>query len=100
MDGKGAVALQPLQRPKQMIPQPERGPAKPLHEAFSATAFSLPVYTGQPIPTRLFLKKSRTSPHSPVQSRSENALETYLSVGCSLNCSAILCCDSMEMRSS
>ena len=37
-------------------------------------AFSLLVHTEQPIPTRLFTKKSRTSPHSPVQSRSENAL--------------------------
>src|SRR5271155_986550 len=37
-------------------------------------AFSLLVHTEQPIPTRLFLKKSCTSPHSPVQSRSENAL--------------------------
>jgi hypothetical protein len=40
----------------------------------SGRAFSLLVYTEQPIPARLFLKKSRTSLHSPVQSRSENAL--------------------------
>jgi len=39
-----------------------------------ATAFSLLVYTEQPLPTRLFLKKSRTSLNSTVQSRSENAL--------------------------
>jgi hypothetical protein len=37
------------------------------------TAFSLLVLTEQPIRTRLFIKKSRTSPRSPVQSRSENA---------------------------
>jgi len=37
-------------------------------------AFSLLVHTEQPIPTRLFLKKSRTSLRLPVQSRSENAL--------------------------
>ena len=52
------------------------------------TAFSLPVLTERPHPTRLFLKnrgprqasllgwkKSRTSLPCPVQSRSENALE-------------------------
>jgi hypothetical protein len=39
-----------------------------------ASAFSLLVYAEQLIPARLFLKKSRTSLHSPVQSRSENAL--------------------------
>jgi hypothetical protein len=38
-------------------------------------AFSLPVHTEQPLPTWLFLKKSRTSRRLPVQSRSENALE-------------------------
>jgi hypothetical protein len=37
-------------------------------------AFSLLVYTGQLLPARLFLKKSRTTPHSPVQRRSGNAL--------------------------
>jgi hypothetical protein len=37
-------------------------------------AFSLLVYTGQPPSTRLFLKKRRTTPPLPVQSRSENAL--------------------------
>jgi hypothetical protein len=40
------------------------------------TAFSLLVLTEQPHPTRLFLKKSRTSLPCPVQSRSENALVT------------------------
>src|SRR5580700_11334102 len=40
----------------------------------SATAFSLLVLTERPHPTRLFLKKSRTSLLCPVQSRSENAL--------------------------
>src|SRR5271168_5255628 len=39
-----------------------------------ATAVSLLVFTEQPLPSRLFLKKSRTSPDFPVQSRSENAL--------------------------
>jgi hypothetical protein len=39
-----------------------------------ATAFSLLVYTRQPLSTRLFLKKSRTSLNPTVQSRSENAL--------------------------
>ena len=39
-----------------------------------AIAFSLPVLTEGPHPTRLFLKKSRTSLNCPVQSRSENAL--------------------------
>ena len=38
------------------------------------TAFSLLVLTARPHPTRLFLKKSRTSLTCPVQSRSENAL--------------------------
>jgi BlaI family penicillinase repressor len=55
--------------------------------AAAATAFSLPVLTERPHPTRLFLKnrgprqasllwwkKSRTSLPCPVQSRSENAL--------------------------
>ena len=37
-------------------------------------AFSLLVHTEQPLPTWLFLKKSRTSRRLPVQSRSENAL--------------------------
>ena len=36
--------------------------------------FSLLVYTEQPLPTWLFLKKSRTSLNLTVQSRSENAL--------------------------
>jgi hypothetical protein len=40
----------------------------------SVTAFSLLVLIERPHPTRLFLKKSRTSPPCPVQSRSENAL--------------------------
>src|ERR1700677_4700587 len=40
----------------------------------TAPAFSLLVYTRQPLPTRLFLKKSRTSLNPTVQSRSENAL--------------------------
>jgi hypothetical protein len=40
----------------------------------TATAFSLLVYTRQPLSTRLFLKKSRTSLNPTVQSRSENAL--------------------------
>ncbi len=40
-----------------------------------ATAFSLLGHPKQPLPTWLFLKKSRTSPDSTVQSRSENALE-------------------------
>jgi hypothetical protein len=44
----------------------------------STTAFSLLVCTKQPLPTRLFLKKRRTSPKPPVQSRSENALEQEL----------------------
>jgi hypothetical protein len=39
-----------------------------------ATAFSLQVYTEQPLPTWLFLKKSRTSLNLTVLSRSENAL--------------------------
>src|SRR6202012_4644234 len=43
--------------------------------SISPTAFSLLVYTGQLRLTRLFLKKRRTSPLLPVQSRSENALE-------------------------
>ena len=42
--------------------------------ATSTTAFSLLVYTRQPLSTRLFLKKSRTSLNLTVQSRSENAL--------------------------
>jgi hypothetical protein len=37
-------------------------------------AFSLLVHTEQPLPTWLFLKKSRTSRRLTVQSRSENAL--------------------------
>jgi hypothetical protein len=41
---------------------------------FLRLAFSLLVHTKQSIPTRLFLKKSRTTLHSPVQRRSENAL--------------------------
>src|SRR5271168_4824714 len=48
------------------------------HTPTRTKAFSLLVPTEQPISTRLFLKKSRTLPHSPVQSRSENALN----VGC------------------
>ena len=36
-----------------------------------AIAFSLLVHTEQPLPTWLFLKKSRTSRRLPVQSRSE-----------------------------
>jgi hypothetical protein len=40
----------------------------------ATTAFSLLVYTRQPHPTRLFLKKSRTSLNPTVQSKSENAL--------------------------
>ena len=40
----------------------------------ATTAFSLLVLTERPNPTRLFLKKSRTSLPCPVQSRSENAL--------------------------
>jgi hypothetical protein len=35
------------------------------------------VYTKQPVPARLFLKKSRILQHLPMQSRSENALEEY-----------------------
>jgi hypothetical protein len=34
------------------------------------------VYTEQPLPTWLFLKKSRTSLNLTVQSRSENALSS------------------------
>ena len=45
-----------------------------LNRGFKATAFSLQVLTERPHPTRLFLKKSRTSLPCPVQSRSENAL--------------------------
>ncbi len=41
---------------------------------FPPTAFSLLVFTERPLSTWLFLKKSRTSLPSPVQSRSENAL--------------------------
>ena len=41
---------------------------------FEPKAFALLVYTDQLLRARLFLKKSRTSLHSPVQSRSENAL--------------------------
>ncbi len=37
-------------------------------------AFSLLVYTEQLLPTRLFLKKRRTSLHLPMESRSEKAL--------------------------
>jgi hypothetical protein len=37
------------------------------------------VYTRQPLSTRLFLKKSRTSLNPTVQSRSENALESLFS---------------------
>ncbi len=44
-----------------------------LDECGHPTAFSLLVFTEQRLPWRLFLKKSRTSPHPPVQSRSENA---------------------------
>jgi hypothetical protein len=47
-----------------------------------ALAFSLLVHTGQPPSTRLFLKKRRTSPRLPVQSRSENALAQALKVRC------------------
>ena len=50
-------------------------PRKPL----TARAFSLLVYTEQPFPTRLFLKKSRTSRRLTVRSRSENALVGYFS---------------------
>ena len=39
-----------------------------------AIAFSLLVHTEQPLPTWLFLKKSRTSRRLTVHSRSENAL--------------------------
>jgi hypothetical protein len=42
---------------------------------FPVIAFSLLVYTGQPISARLFLEKRRTSLLLPVQSRSENALK-------------------------
>jgi hypothetical protein len=35
------------------------------------------VYTRQPLSTRLFLKKSRTSLNPTVQSRSENALADF-----------------------
>src|SRR5580658_5413576 len=38
-----------------------------------ANSFSLPVLTERPHPTRLFLKKSRTSLSCLIQSRSENA---------------------------
>ncbi len=34
-------------------------------------AFSLLVYTGQPLPARLFPKKTRTTLHSRVKRRSE-----------------------------
>ena len=44
------------------------------------TAFSLLVLTERPHPTRLFLKKSRTSLPCPVQSRSENALKCMASI--------------------
>jgi hypothetical protein len=47
-------------------------------ESCRSTAFSLLVLTERPHPTRLFLKKSRTSLPCPVQSGSENALEHYL----------------------
>jgi hypothetical protein len=40
---------------------------------FEPKAFSLLVYTDQLLRARLFLKKSRTSPHSPVKRRSGNA---------------------------
>ncbi len=40
-----------------------------------ARVFSLLVFAERPYSTRLFLRKSRTSLPSPVQSRSENALE-------------------------
>jgi hypothetical protein len=46
------------------------------------TAFSLPVLTERPHPTRLFLKKNRTSLPCPVQSRSENALAALCTGGC------------------
>jgi hypothetical protein len=42
------------------------------------------VHTEQPLPTWLFLKKSRTSRRLPVQSRSENALEQFRN-GCKPN---------------
>src|ERR1700684_2309714 len=48
-------------------------------------AFLLLVYTGQPPSTRLFLKKGRTSPPLPVQSRSENALG-HMATGGSRKC--------------
>ena len=51
-----------------------RPPADRRTAAWDATAFSLLVLTEPPHPTRLFLKKSRTSLPCPVQSRSENAL--------------------------
>src|ERR1700733_4014234 len=44
-------------------------------------AFSLLVYTEQPLPTWLFLKKSRTSQNLTAPSRSENALVSYGSGG-------------------
>jgi hypothetical protein len=43
-------------------------------EVILPTAFSLLVYTELPLPTWLFLQKSRTSLNLTVQSRSENAL--------------------------
>ena len=50
-----------------------------LRKPLTARAFSLLVYTEQPFPTWLFLKKSRTSRRLTVQSRSENALVGYFS---------------------
>src|SRR6202453_2022115 len=51
---------------------------EPSRRSRGITAFSLLVLTARPHPTRLFLKKSRTSLPCPVQSRSENALVLLL----------------------
>jgi hypothetical protein len=46
----------------------------PAAAGLCVTAFSLLVYTEQPLPMWLFLKKSRTSLNSTVQRGSENDL--------------------------
>ena len=72
LDGDG-LALGSVEAPGLCEVNPDSRPG-PLPTILRTTAFSLLVLTERPHPTRLFLKKSRTSLLCPVQSRSENAL--------------------------
>ena len=58
----------------ELLAQPYEGAGVIAVVGTSAITFSLLAYKTQPLPTRLFPQKSRTSLNPAVQSRNENAL--------------------------